>query len=81
MVRTRRRAFGGLRTTLSRFWNKKVGIFTFVLISALLYGFLSPSFGLNAEFVASLIGILLGILVVILAFELPLARAQRKLAP
>lgn len=72
-------AFGGLRTTLSRFWNKKVGIFTFVLISALLYGFLSPSFGLNAESVASLIGILLGILVVILAFELPLARAQRKL--
>jgi hypothetical protein len=63
----------------SRFWNRRVGIFSFVILSALLYGFLSPSFGLDAESIASLLGILAGLFVVILAFELPLARAQRRL--
>ena len=72
-------ALSGLSTMLSRFWNRRLGIFSFVLLSALLYGFLSPSFGLNATSIASLIGILLGIFVIILAFELPISRAQRKL--
>ena len=72
-------ALTGLQTKLSGFWNQRVGIFAFLVLSALLYGFLSPSFGLNDTSIASLIGILLGIVVVILAFELPLARAQRKL--
>ena len=86
--RTRKRSAAGshavrrLRppaTLLSRFWNHRVGIFTFVILSALLYGFLSPSFGLDAASIASLLGILVGLFVVILAFELPLARAQRRL--
>ena len=70
---------GGVRTTLAKFWNRRIGIFSFVILSALLYGFLSPSFGIDAQSIASLLGILLGLFVVILAFELPLARAQRKL--
>lgn len=73
------RALAGVRLALSRFWNRRLGIFSFVVLSALLYGFLSPSFGPSAESVASLVGILVGLGVVILAFELPIARAQRKL--
>ena len=72
-------AVAGAGAVLSRFWNKRIGIFTFVILSALLYGFLSPSFGLNANSIATLIGILLGIFIVVLAFELPLARAHRTL--
>jgi hypothetical protein len=71
--------FGGIRTTLSRFWNKRIGVFSFIILSALLYGFLSPSFGIDAQSIASLLGILLGLFIVILAFELPIARAQRRL--
>lgn len=70
---------GGARTLLSKFWNQRIGVFSFVILSAVLYGFLSPSFGIDAQSIASLIGILLGLFVVILAFELPYARAQRKL--
>jgi hypothetical protein len=69
-------AFGG---ALSRFWNKKIGIFSFLVLSALLYGFLSPSFGLNAPSVATFLGVMAGLVVVILIFELPEARAQRRL--
>ncbi len=72
-------ALAGIGAAFSRFWNRRVGIFTFVLLSSLLYGFLSPSFGLDAASVATVIGILIGIVVVMLVFELPLAQAQRKL--
>jgi hypothetical protein len=72
-------ALAGLTATVSRFWNRRVGIFSFVIVSALLYGFLSPSFGLDASSIASLVGIVGGLVVVILAFELPEARAQRRL--
>ena len=69
----------GIRSALARFWNKPLGIFAFVVLSSLLYGFLSPSFGLSAESVATLLGIGLGLLVVILAFEMPIAFSQRRL--
>jgi hypothetical protein len=72
-------ALAGVTAFFSRFWNRRIGIFSFVILSALLYGFLSPSFGLDAQSVASLLGILIGLFVVVLAFELPLARAQRRL--
>jgi hypothetical protein len=72
-------ALAGISAALSGFWNKRVGIFTFVVLSALLYSFLSPSFGVDALSIASLIGILLGLVVVILAFELPIAGAHRRL--
>jgi len=68
----------GFRTALARFWGRPIGIVIFVIISALLYGFLSPSFGLSQESVASFIGILIGLLVVMLAFELPLVFTQRR---
>ncbi len=72
-------AFAGVAAVFAGFWNRRVGIFTFVVLSALLYGFLSPSFGLDAASIASLLGIIAGLFIVILAFELPEARAQRRL--
>jgi hypothetical protein len=73
------RLLSGVSGALSGFWNRKVGIFTFVIVSALLYGFLSPTFGLDETSLATFLGIIVGLFVVILAFELPLARAQRRL--
>jgi hypothetical protein len=73
------RMLGGVRAAMSSFWSHRVGILVFVILSAMLYGFLSPDFGPSAESVASLAGILVGLLVVIAAFELPLAVAYRRL--
>ena len=67
-----------IRDSLARFWQRRSGLIVFVLISALLYGFLSPQFGPTVESFASLIGILGGLAIVIAAFELPLLLFQRR---
>jgi hypothetical protein len=72
-------ALAGITALLGGFWNRRVGVFTFVIVSALIYGFLSPSFGFDSGSIASFLGIFVGLFVVIVAFELPLARAQRRL--
>jgi hypothetical protein len=72
-------AVAGIRNALSAFWTHWIGVLVFLLLSALLYGFLSPSFGPTGESIATLVGILLGLLVVIAAFELPMAAAYRRL--
>lgn len=69
---------GRLRNALARFWQRRSGVILFVVISALLYGFLSPQFGPTPESAASLIGILGGLAIVIAAFELPLAFFYRR---
>ncbi len=66
------------RERLARFWRRPTGIASFVLITALLYGFLSPDFGLSADSVAVLLGIFLGLGAVILIFELPLVLTHRR---
>ena len=68
-----------LRETLAKFWRRPDGIALFVLVSALLYGFLSPDFGLTAESLASLAGILIGLVLVMAVFELPLWFSYRRL--
>ncbi len=72
-------AVAGVRNAVSAFWDHKVGIFVFVVLSAILYGFLSPDFGPTGQSLAALVGILIGLLIVIAAFELPLAFAHRRL--
>jgi hypothetical protein len=67
-----------VREVLAQFWRRRVGIAVFLGLSALLYGFLSPDFGPTSESVAEFIGILGGLAVVILAFELPIARTHRR---
>ncbi len=66
------------RERLSRFWRRPIGVAAFVLVTALLYSFLSPEFGLSAESAAALLGIFLGLGVVILIFELPLMITHRR---
>jgi len=68
-----------VRDTLARFWQRRSGLILFVLISALLYGFLSPQFGPTVESFAALVGILAGLGIVIAAFELPLVIYQRRM--
>lgn len=77
-------ARGGLaadrvRTSLASFWKRPYGILIFVALTAALYGFLSPEFGPSIESAVALLGILGGLGVVILAFELPLFLAYRRI--
>ena len=67
-----------VRGAIGRFWNMRFGVLTFVVLSAILYGFLSPSFGVNGQSLASLAGILVGLFIVILTFELPLWLTHRR---
>ena len=68
-----------IRASLAGFWTRRLGVVLFIVLTALVYGFLSPDFGPSAESAAALIGILAGLLVIILAFELPLMLTHRRL--
>lgn len=68
-----------VREALARFWQRRAGVIVFVTLSAVLYGFLSPEFGPTFESVASLIGILVGLAIVITAFEIPLLFFYRRM--
>lgn len=62
------------------FWRTPQGLVLFVVASALLYGFLDPTFGLSLTSLATFAGLALGLLVVLAAYGLPLlifARSQR----
>jgi hypothetical protein len=73
------RAVAGVREALARFWKRRSGVLTFVALSAVLYGFLSPDFGPTFESVAALVGILAGLAVVIATFELPKKFVQTRI--
>jgi hypothetical protein len=59
------------------FWSSPIGVGTFVVISAVVYGFLNPGIGLTGESAAEVAGIGLGIVVTAFAFELPVLLAHR----
>jgi hypothetical protein len=67
-------------TTQDRIWRTPLGIGLFVLLSALLYGFLDPTFGLSLPSLAAYAGLVAGLVVTLLAFCLPLAVAYRRSA-
>jgi hypothetical protein len=62
-----RRRTGGA----SRFWGGPAGIGLFMLLGAVVYAWLDPDFGPSAESAATLIGLLLGLIAVMISFELP----------
>ena len=55
----------------SRFWTGPIGIGLFMVLGAVVYAWLDPGFGPSAESAATLIGLLVGLVVVMLSFELP----------
>lgn len=55
-----------------RFWRTPLGILAFVGISALLYGFLDPTFGFDLLSVATFLGLGLGMLVMLASIAIPL---------
>ncbi len=61
------------------FWKSPIGVGLFLAASALLYAFLDPGLGLDAESAAEVVGIGLGILVTAFAFEIPSLLAHRRL--
>ncbi len=54
------------------FWSSPAGILAFVAASALLYGFLDPTFGLDVLSLATFLGLGLGMLVMLGAIAVPL---------
>jgi hypothetical protein len=69
------------RTEALRFWDRPGGLILFVVISALLFGFLDPAFGLNGGSVPTYVGLLFGVAVTTLGFALPtlvMRRAKTK---
>jgi hypothetical protein len=61
-------------------WATPLGIFGFVLLTALLYAFLDPTFGLSVESLATLAGLAVGLFAVLGAYGIPLvvlARSSR----
>lgn len=60
------------------FWWTAPGVGVFILLTVLLSGFLDPSFGLNLPSVATFAGMLIGLLVLLAAFDLPLVAFYRR---
>jgi hypothetical protein len=59
-------------------WRTPLGVIGFVLLSALLYSFLDPTFGLSEASLASFVGLAVGLFVVIAAYGIPLFYFARK---
>jgi hypothetical protein len=58
-------------------WRTPVGIVGFIVLSALLYAFLDPTFGFSLTSLATLIGLAIGLLVILFAYGTPLAVFSR----
>ena len=59
------------------FWRTPLGILAFVGLSALLYGFLDPTFGFDVLSAATFLGLGLGMLVMLASIALPLFVGSR----
>ena len=53
-------------------WRNPLGILGFVGLSALFYAFLDPTFGVSIESLGELIGLAIGLLVILVAYGVPL---------
>jgi hypothetical protein len=60
------------------FWRSPLGIAAFIGASALLYGLLDPTFGFDASSLATFLGLALGMIVMLLAFAVPLFIGARR---
>lgn len=61
-------------------WWTLPGVAVFIIATALLSGFLDPGFGLNAASAATFVGMLVGLALVLVAFELPSLLLYRRRA-
>ena len=59
-------------------WRSPLRIVGFVLLTALLYAFLDPTFGFSIDSLASFAGLALGLFVVLLAYGVPLILLSRR---
>lgn len=59
-------------------WRSPLRIAGFVLLTALLYAFLDPTFGLSVDSVATFAGLAVGLFVVVLAYGVPLIVLSRR---
>lgn len=59
-------------------WRSPLRIAGFVLLTALLYAFLDPTFGFSLDSVATFAGLAIGLFVVLLAYGLPLILLSRR---
>jgi len=70
------RLFGGplkgVRRGASRLIQGRFGVWIFLGVSALVYGFLSPTFGFDSMSLALFLGLLVGLAFITAAFDLPL---------
>ncbi|MCI0545127.1 MAG: hypothetical protein L0Z49_11895 [Actinobacteria bacterium] len=60
------------------FWERPQGLLGFLLVAALLFGFLDPGFGLNAASVPVLIGLVVGVAVTTIGFAVPTLLLRRR---
>ena len=58
-------------------WRTPLGILGFVVLSAVLYAFLDPTFGFSLISVATLLGLALGLVVILVAYGTPLLLFSR----
>ena len=65
------RIWGRRAAGISRFWGGPIGIGLFLALGAVVYGWLDPTLGLDLDSAATLIGLLIGLVVVMITFELP----------
>ena len=62
------------------FWWTLPGVGVFVVATAVLSGYLDPGFGLNQKSIATFVGMLAGLVLVLVAFELPSVLLYRRRA-
>ncbi|HUR16886.1 MAG TPA: FGLLP motif-containing membrane protein, partial [Candidatus Limnocylindrales bacterium] len=58
-------------------WRTLPGMAGFVLLSALMYAFLDPTFGFSAQSLATFAGLAIGLFIVVLAYGIPLMLVAR----
>ncbi len=75
-----RGAIGLPARAMGRLVGGPFGVIVFTAATAVVYGFLSPGFGLNSSSAAMYIGLLIGLFFIILAFDLPLRLYHRRRA-
>jgi hypothetical protein len=63
---------GAVRRPLGRALAGRAGVLVFLALTALVYGFLSPSFGFDWNSAALFLGLLVGLAFITAAFDLPL---------
>ena len=69
---------GDLRGRVGPALGGRVGVFFFLALSALVYSFLSPTFGLDMNSLALFLGLLVGLAFITAAFDLPLRIYHRR---